>query len=151
MKHIKLILALLSLTILAACSSLEKGGAYAPAVVITDTGGVSTTNAVSAADKAFYATDAAFAASYAVADAISLWERDNRLVLWKITPDIKHGLDAIRPTVATVVKNYGVARNAYKANPTPAGLDLLQTILAKMKQLEAAASAVATNANLKSK
>lgn len=126
--------------------TLEVGGAYAPAIVSTNavTGAV-TTNIVNAPDLAFYQIDSGFMASYASVDAVFTWERDNRAFLWGVSPNIKHTLDQARPTAAALVKNYGVARQAYKANPTPAGLDLLKTILAKLQALQAAANAVSTN------
>lgn len=126
--------------------TLEVGGAYAPSVVSTNpVTGVVTTNIVNAPDLAFYQIDSGFLAAYASVDAIFSWERDNRAFLWTVSPNIKHTLDQARPTAAALVKNYGVARQAYKANPTPAGLDLLKTILSKLQAIQAAASAVATN------
>lgn len=111
--------------------TLEPGGAYAA------------TNTV--ADLPFYQIDSGFRAAYGTLDAAFKWERDNRLDLWKISPSIKHDLDAIRPTAAEVVQNYAVARTAYKANPTPAGLSQLSTILAKAQQLMQTAQAVINN------
>lgn len=111
--------------------TLEPGGAYAA------------TNTVP--DLTFYQVDAGFRAAYGTLDSAFNWERDNRADLWKISPKIKHDLDAIRPTAAEVVRNYAVARTAYKASPTPAGLSQLQTILAKAQQLMQTAQAVINN------
>lgn len=121
--------------------TLQPGGAYAPVVITTNAGGVTVTNVVDLPDMAFYQTEAAFKTAYDLTDGIFKWERDNRLILWGVSPSIKHSLDAIRPTAAAIVKQYGIARTAYKANPTPAGLDLMNTILAKMEQIRASAEA----------
>lgn len=111
--------------------TLEPGGAYAP------------TNTVP--DMAFYVSDAAFSAAQASLDAAFTWERQNRLFLWSVSPAIKHGLDKIRPDATTAVKDYLIAREAYRAHPTPAGLDKLTTILTKLQQIQGAAWAVSTN------
>lgn len=125
--------------------TLEPGGGYAPVVITTNASGGIVTNTVVLPDLAFFQTDSAFRAGYASLDAVFSWERENRTFLWGVSPKIKHGLDSIRPTAVQVVKEYAVAREAYKANPTPAGLDTLSTILAKLQQLQAAAAAVSTN------
>lgn len=122
--------------------TLEPGGAYAPATFTTNASGAITTNITVLPDLAFYTTDAGFRAAYSTVDAVFSWERDNRLFLWGVSPSIKHGLDAIRPTAVQVVKDYTAAREAYKASPTPAGLDTLRTVLAKMQQLQATATAL---------
>lgn len=109
-------------------ATLETGGAYAQ------------TNTVP--DLAFYHIDASFRAAYATTDAAFTWERDNRAFLWSVSPKIKHTLDDIRPTAASVARNYFVAREEYKKHPTPSGLSLLQSILAKVQQLSATAAAV---------
>jgi hypothetical protein len=126
--------------------TLEAGGAYAPVVITTNatTGGL-VTNTVVLPDLGFFQTDSAFRAGYASLDSLFTWERDNRLFLWGVSPKIKHTMDGIRPTAVQVVRDYAVAREAYKASPTPAGLSTLSTILAKLQQLQAAAAAVSTN------
>jgi hypothetical protein len=73
------------------------------------------------------------------------FERDNRDNLWKLSPDIKHTLDKIRPDAAQAVQTYAAARKAYIANPTPTGLSMLNTILAKVQQVSAAAAAAVTS------
>lgn len=115
--------------------TLEVGGAYS--------------QPANAPDLAFYGVDAAFWTAYSSVDAIFTWERDNRAFLWKQNQGIKHALDNIRPTASAIVKNYLAARETYKANPTPAGLDLLQTLLAKAQQLAVTAQMVATNLKAK--
>lgn len=138
----------LAASLLIGCKhTLQPGGAYAPITVTTNTAGVVVTNATALPDLTFYEVDAAFSMAYAALDGVFTWERDNRAVLWSISPQIKKTLDGIRPTAAQIVKDYAVARAAYKANPTPAGLATLQTILAKAQQLQAAAAAVSANLN----
>ena len=118
-----------------ACSTtkLEPGGAYAPA----GTNGV----AVVAPDYAFFIADSSFDLAYSALDAAFTFERDNRALLWNVSHKIKHTLDQLRPQALTVRNQYIAARVAYIANPTPAGLSTLQTALAKIKQLSAAAQA----------
>lgn len=122
--------------LLTACKTgqLEPGGAYAP----TNSVG----QAVIAPDPAFFRVDAAFDIAFSTTDAIFKFEQDNRLLLWQLSPEIKKGLDSIRPDAAQAVRMYGIARKAYKANPTPAGLTEMETWLAKAQQLSVTAQAV---------
>ena len=120
---------------------LEPGGAYAPAITTVDNG-VTNTVAIAAPDKGFYAVDAAFDLVYSTVDAAFTFERDNRLLLWKISPEIKHQLDVIRPQAAEALQKWALARDAYMRNPTPAGLTTLQTVLGQMRQISQAAQAV---------
>lgn len=119
-------------------ATLEPGGAYAPAV--TNSNGVVT--ATQAPDMAFYQVDAAFRVAYSTVDAVFKFEEDNRLALFKLSPDIKHTLDSIRPGAVKARDDYITARAAYMANPVPAGLSNLQTILLRMQQLTSAAQVV---------
>lgn len=137
--------ALIALLLIGCRTTLEPGGAYAPTVISTNAAGVISTNQVVVGDKAFYLIDSAFGAAYSALDAAFTCERQNRAFLWSQSHDIKHGLDSMRPTATAIVKSYGMARTAYKANPTPSGLDLLATILAKLQQIQAAASTLTTN------
>lgn len=120
-------------------STLEQSGAYAPDPV---------TNAVSGAvtqvtaDKPFFIADGAFYLAYSAIDAAFTFERDNRATLWALSPDIKHALDKIRPDAVVARNSYIAARKGYLANPTPAGLSDLQFALAKIQQLQSAATAV---------
>lgn len=128
--------------------TLEPGGAYAPATFATNqTTGVITTNRISQADMAFYTIDAAFRMAYSATKAVFDWEMDNEAFLWGVSPQIKKTLDGIRPQATDAVLRFGIAREAYKANPTPAGLDTMQTLLAKMQQFQATASALASQWN----
>lgn len=126
-------------------SKLEVGGAYAPATfqVATNSSGGISTNVVQTLvpDLAFYAADATFDLAYSTIDGAFKFERDNRSMLWSISPNIKHTLDGIRPTAWKVVQRYTAARAAYMANPTPVGLSLLQDAATKIQALAAAAQA----------
>jgi hypothetical protein len=132
-KLINLTLLLAALFALPACSTtkLETGGAYAVQG--------------SQPDLAFYTVDASFDMAYAAFDTAFTFERENRKALWALSPSIKHALDAVRPTAVQVVKEYGTARKAYMANPTPAGLTTLQTVIAKAQQLAETAKAALPN------
>src|SRR4051794_27853928 len=88
------------------CSStkLEAGGSFAPVA----------TNSVSAASAiGFYAVDAAYDLAYATVDTAFNFERNNRAVLWRISPEVKHGLDSLRPQLDAVRLKYALARQAY--------------------------------------
>lgn len=122
--------------VVAGCGTtrLETGGAYAP----VDPAG----NATVQPDFAFYATDAAFDLAYSSLDGAFKFEADNRALLWKLTPSIKHGLDQVRPQASDVAIKYALARRVYLLNPVPANLAPLQGLLAKAQQLGATALAV---------
>lgn len=134
--------ALLILLIFPACllfagckaPQLEAGGAYAP----LDANGV----AIVAADPVFFEVDSAYDLAYSTIDGAFLFERQNRAALWQISPQIKHTLDAIRPQAWAVAVQYAKARQAYIANPVPANLSTLQSVLAHAQQLVATAQAV---------
>lgn len=137
-------IALLSLSIGLWCgckATLAPGGAYAPTVFTTNaTTGVITTNQMPS-DMAFYITESTFILAASTIDTAFRFERDNRAALWKLSPDIKHTLDKIRPDATQAVNAYAAARKVYMANPTPAGLDMLNTIMAKAQQIASAAAA----------
>lgn len=120
-------------------SSLQSGGAYAPDPTTNAVTGVVTQIA---SDKPFFIVDGAFYLAYSAVDAAFTFERDNRATLWALSPEIKHALDRIRPQAVIARNEYIAARKAYIANPTPSGLDTLNTILAKIQQLQATATAV---------
>lgn len=101
--------------------TLEKGGAY-------DTGN-------KLPDLAFYAADSAYDFAFSAIQGAFKYERDNRLALWKISPQIKHTLDGIRPTVWDINVRWAKARRAFLANPLPENLTALQTILAEIQRL----------------
>jgi hypothetical protein len=114
-------------------ATLESGGAYAP----VDANGV----AIVRPDLAFFEVDSAYDLAYSAVHAVFKFERDNRALLWKLSPDIKHTLDKARPQAVSANVRYAQARKAYLANPVPANLSTLQTILAEMQSLASAASA----------
>ena len=155
-------------------STLQPGGAYAPAAFSTNivetyqsnlvsvvTGNVTNlswlvqtnyvpvvfTNQTVAPDMGFYLCDSAFSLAYDTLETGFKYERDNRAALWKLSPNIKHTLDQIRPEAAQAVLMYSAARNVYKKNPTPTGLSLLQTILAKVQVLSSSVAAAVTTTN----
>lgn len=137
---------------LAGCKkTLEAGGAYSGSVLETNLAGGVVTNQVAAPDLAFYTTDLAFSSVDSLIDGVFNWERANRAFLWGRSPDIKRGLDKIRPTAWEIRKQYVLARETYKANPTPAGLDTLGTLLAKLQQLQTTATALSSNLNTQTK
>jgi len=126
-------------------STLAPGGAYAPGsfVVTTDPSGASVTNFVpsAAADKAFFVVDSAYDIAYSAIDAVFTFERENRLALWNLSPDIKHTLDKIRPQAWDANVRYARARQQYISNPVPAGLSTLQSTLAELQNLAASVQA----------
>lgn len=128
-KLIQISLAALALTVFSAChtTKLEPGGAYA------------LTNTVP--DMAFFAVDSSYDLAYSTIDAAFKFERDNRLMLWNVSPNIKHTLDAIRPKAVEADAAYLRSRAAYIANPTPTGLTVLQEILSKTQALAVSAQA----------
>jgi hypothetical protein len=126
---------LLPLGMLVGCgkTTLEPGGAYA--------------QINQQPDKPFLIVDGAFDLAYTAVDATFKWEQDNRAKLWKLSPDIKHTLDKIRPDALKAKNQYLAARAVYKKNPTPAGLSDLQLILATVQKISASASAVIPKGN----
>lgn len=119
-------------------ATLEQGGAYAPAT--TNAAGVVT--ATVAPDYAFFIADSAFDLAVSALDATFTFERVNRAMLWQISPQIKHGLDQVRPEAVALKVDYARARAVYIANPVPANLTTLQAALAKAQQLSATAAAL---------
>jgi hypothetical protein len=134
------LLGVIGLMGLMGCSStkLEQGGAYAP--VITNSAGVVSLSMEP--DYAFFVADSAFDLAVSSLDAAFTFERVNRAMLWQVSPQIKHGLDSIRPQAVQVKVDYATARAAYVANPVPANLSTLQAVLGKTQQLAGAAVAV---------
>jgi hypothetical protein len=131
---------------------LQLGGAYAPATfqtVTNDAGNVSTNTFISQQpDFVLYAADATFDFAYSSMEAAFKIERDNRLFLWKISPDIKHSLDSIRPQASLAVKAYTSARADYIAHPTPANAAAMQSFLSEVSRLASAASAATASIKL---
>lgn len=144
-------------TIFAACALLlagckgpqfETGGAYAS---ITTTNAAGDVLAVTAPEAGLYVADAAYKLAYDTVFGVMKFERDNRAELQKISPSIKDALDDIRPKVVEIERRWALARQAYKLNPTPAGLSTVQRIIAEIQRLVPVAQAelnpVYTNLN----
>lgn len=105
---------------------LEPGGVYAPTndlgqVVYADTG--------------LALADASFKLAYETVTAVLKFERDNRVTIWALSPEIKKSLDKVRAEGVLIERRWYEARALYKKNPTPAGLTTLQTILAEIQRL----------------
>lgn len=114
-------LAVAPLALTSCKSTLEPGGAYAPAGQLPD--------------KAFYVADASYQLAYKAIDACFNFERDNRAYLWAVSPQIKHKLDEIRPQAVAANAEYLHARSVYMKYPVAPNLSLLQTVLGKIQQL----------------
>jgi len=125
----------LSMTAIGCKTRLESGGAYAPVNVVTNADGTFTTNAAVAPDPAFFVADEAYKTAYDLVDGVLKLEYENRAQVAAISPAIRPALDKIRPTVWEIDQSWAKARQAYKANPTPAGLTSFQSIVAKMQEL----------------
>ena len=140
-----MMIALLGLTALLAgpaltgCKSarLEPGGAYAPLTTNDDL----TVTPTQAPDLGLFVADQAFDLAVSTMGVAFKIERDNRMLLWRVSPEIKHGLDRVRPQAVEAKKRYALARTAYLANPIPGNLDTLNTVLAELKALSEAAQA----------
>jgi len=115
-------------------STLEPGGAYAP---VTVSNGI--TNA--APDMPLFLADSAYRLAFTSLDAVFTTEKVNREFLWKVSPDIKHALDKIRPDATKANADYLLARSVYIASPTPENLTGVHNFLAKIQQLATAAQA----------
>lgn len=132
---VRLLLSICLLVVITACkSTLEPGGAYNP---VSTVGGV--TNA--SPDMPLFLADSAYQLAYTALDAVFTTERNNRDLLWKVSPSIKHTLDSIRPNAVKANADYLAARAVYIANPTTASLSTVQNVLAKIQQLATAAQA----------
>jgi hypothetical protein len=117
-------------------TKLEPGGAYAP-----------TNGPVAVApDMGLYMADAAFDVAYRATDLVFKNEYDNRDFYWKVSPQIKKTLDAIRPNAVRARNEYAMARSAYMAGPSAAGLASMQAALTKMQQIQAATQAAIAGA-----
>lgn len=120
-------------TFLSGCKTpqLEPGGAYSPAITNAAGDVVLTT----APETALYVTDAAYKFAYDTVYAVLKFERDNRVELARISPEIKKALDRVRPKVVDIERRWANARQLYKANPTPEGLTTIQSIIAEIQRL----------------
>lgn len=106
--------------------SLEPGGAYAPTNVVGQ---------VVSNDIGLALVDASYKFAYESIQTVFKFERDNRPAIWAVSHNVKKGLDDARPRVVEWDKRWATARFEYRQNPTPAGLNKLQTILAEMNRL----------------
>lgn len=109
---------------------LEPGGVYAP----TNAAGEVVTN-----ERALALADASYKFAYETALAAYRFERDNRELIWRLSPTIgarvKAALDDARATTWDIDQRWARARQAYRANPTPAGLSAVQTALAELERI----------------
>lgn len=114
---------------------LEEGGAYAayPATA---------SQAAKAAEPVLFTFDSTFDLIYTGLNTIFENERNNRLAYWAISPEIKKGLDAIRPGAKKAKKDYALAREAYIANPGTNTTSQLEAALGELVRLNNAAIAV---------
>lgn len=110
--------------------SLEPGGVYAPTnqlgqVIYNDVG--------------LALTDASYKFAYETALSPLKFEQDNREAIFALSPSVglavKKALDKARADIWDIDKRWALARVAYKANPTPAGLSILQTVLAEIERI----------------
>jgi hypothetical protein len=113
--------------LLMGCKTLQPGGVYAPTTGQTDS--------------ALYTADSTYKLAYSTVDAAFKFEKENRVSLWKISPDIKHGVDKVRIQAWAVNQDWARARQAYEANPVSSNLSALQTVIGRMEQLVAAVQA----------
>lgn len=109
---------------------LATGGVYAP------------TNSVGEVvyyDLGLALTDASYKFAYETALSPLKFEKDNRTAIFALSPSVglavKQALDKVRAEIWTIDQRWAAARQAYKANPTPAGLSTLQTILAEIERI----------------
>lgn len=111
---------------------LEIGGVYAP------------TNSVGEViynDIGLALADTAYKFSYETVLAVFQFERDNRQAIWELSSTVKRDLDQLRPKVVEIDRRWAAARRVYRANPTPAGLSTLQTILSEINRIVPAVQA----------
>ena len=109
------------------CGTLQPGGAYAPVN--------------QQADKTLYVADASYKLAYDLLDKVFTIEKENRDVLWKLNPNIKHTIDSIRAQAWPVTQQWAACRKVYLANPVASNLDSLNAALGKLQQLGATAQA----------
>jgi hypothetical protein len=130
-KYIAVLCSVLALGLVGCKAPLEQGGAYYPAG--------------QTADKPLLIADNLYKVAFTSLDLLFTFERDNRAALWSLNPGIKRGLDKVRNQAWEINVEWATARSLYKANPTPAGLATLETILAKIQQLIPVAQSILTN------
>jgi hypothetical protein len=110
--------------------SLETGGAYKPTnelgqVIYNDVG--------------LAMADASYKLAYDTIISVLKFEKDNRAHLFEVSPticlDVKHAMDKVRVQTWQIEQRWALARRAYRASPTPAGMTTLQTILAEIQRI----------------
>jgi len=133
MKTIRISLILLVLCLIGqGCvtnTRLEPGGAYSQ-------------SATAAAMPELFVMDSSFDLAYSALDTTFKFERNNRTMLWAISPNIKHTLDKLRVEASRVKLDYAIARQAYLANSIQTNLDALTTALTKLQAINIAALTV---------
>ena len=112
--------------------ALAPGGAYHSG---------NTNTVILKADYSFFVIDSAYKLAYSTIDAAFKFEKDNRLLLWGKTKEIKKTLDKIRPQAVDVNGQYLLARAAYLRNPTPAKLTILSALMLEIQNLSNAVMA----------
>ncbi len=132
---VPLILLVASLSVCAVgCKAphFESGGAYAG---ITSTNSVGDVLQVTEPEQALFVTDAAYRLAYDAIFAVCSFEAHNRDVVAKVSPSIKPAVDAVRTQLKEIDHRWALARQAYKAGATPAGLDTIKRIIAEVQRL----------------
>ncbi len=117
-------------------TNFESGGAYSSSVLVTNiaTGEVST-NQVVAPDVTLYAADETYKLAYESILGIYRTEQQNRAFFAARVPKLRPYLASLRPKIIEIDTDWAKARKAYKANPTPANLSVIQEAITKMKSL----------------
>lgn len=112
------------------------------------TGGAYSQSEVSKAQPELFALDASFDVAYAALDTVFKYEKQNRIALWRISPNIKRGLDKLRKESNIVATDYAIARTVYLTNQVE-GLSGMQSSLNKLQAAGASAVVVIQNKGLK--
>lgn len=112
------------------------------------TGGAYAQSEASKAQPELFALDASFDVAYAALDTVFKYEKQNRSALWKLSPNIKHGLDKLRKESVIVATDYATARTVYLTNQVE-GLSRMQSSLNKLQAAGASAVVVIQNKGLK--
>ena len=68
------------------------------------------------------------------------WQAEGKWTL-RVAPSLKQSMDGFCDQIWLVNRTWARARQAYLANPVPAGLNAIQTAIATMQQLAAATAA----------
>jgi hypothetical protein len=125
----------LGLTGCAGPDRLEPGGAYAPTI----TNSVGQVTPTAAPDLALFLSDSTYDLAYSSALTAFRLEKNNRILLAKLFPDLKREMDRMRDQVWEADGQWANARQAYLTNPVPANLSALERTIAEMQRLSATA------------